>query len=849
MQRTGLAAAVERLEMSGRPWPWLLVSWLAFVLLRNIIEGALGPTHMIGFTPLAAESSLMVLDHFVLFYASVFLSITLVLSLLTGERADRVVRASIPAWIIVLLPPLLDFLVTSGAGYHISYVLGLDGVLLTFFDPRVAIERISPGQRVEVALACLLASAYVAVKTRSWWRTPAAFVLVYLVIGLHGVLPSVFARLAWWMRYGLAGAAAPEALTAAGGYAGAAAAAAYDAAFRSGGIVVEESRKLALLFLVVATALGWIVYRRAAPRSEAAFRRGFRPLRAFHYMGMTTFGVAFGWMLFVGEGVRLGTGGDTLGILGSILATLFAFLSSVSLNDLCDEEADRISGEERPLALGKASRRQVRNEGIIFAALSLLYAINVGYVTFLLVLLCLGISFLYSSPPVRLKRVPVVSTLLLGLMSYLAALVGFSALAGEHAMALFPSTVGWLLVLSFAAAFTVKDLKDIEGDRATGTVTIPVLFGPRAGRLIVAGLVLAAYFLAPALLPYGLLIWPALFLGIASAVVVLLSEHRREDGLLLTAYLGFAFLVALLIVGNPETVMPEREPRAKARGAELRARRAEAFGEWTGAADGYGTAVAALATPAPDLLVRAGVAAYRAGRHEDAVRHLGRALTHDPTSPVAREYLMAAEIVRGETGRALAIAAESADMGIAPASFRVHEGDLAAESGHARRAVRAYEAALRLGAPAAETRVRLASQLESMGQVERAEDELEAAALVSPRTAAVADALGRFRLRCGDPSDAVAHLMLATELEPGHALFWNNLGAALRMTGAPEQALAVLGRAIELDPGLADAYYNRGLAYEALGRADDAMREYLLAMETDPAFAPARQRIGALSAQ
>lgn len=846
MPRERLSATVDRLETSTPRWPWLLVTWLTFIALRNLIEGVLGPSHAIGFTYFESQSALMVLDHFVLFYASIFLTLTLVLSALTGEKADRVVRVMVPAWGIVLLPPVIDFIWTSGAGYHISYVLGLENVLVEFFDPRVALARISPGQRVEVALACLLAASYVGLKTRRWWRGFVAFIVVYLAIGLHGVLPSLFARLAWWMKHDLAGAGIPVALTAAGGFAGSAAAAAYDAAFKSGGIVLEESRKLALLFLTTGTMLGWAVYRRAAPVSERAFRFGFRPLRTLHYVGMTTFGLAFGWMLFGGEGVRLGSGGDTLGVLGAMLATLFAFLASVALNDLCDEEADKRSGEPRPLALGKTSRRETTIQSIAFATLSILFAINVGYATFLVIALCLGLSFIYSAPPIRLKRVPIVSTLVLGIISYVAAVAGFSALAGERAFALFPPAVGWLLVLSFAAAFTVKDLKDIDGDRATGTITIPILFGPRAGRVIIAGLVLAGYLLAPFLLPYGLLIWPALVLGIASAVVVLRSEGRREDGLLLTAYLAFAFLIALLIVGNPETMMPDGNPLVAARGAELRARELEEFELWADAADAYEVALTPLATPTPLVLVHAGIAAYRAGRAH-GLPMLETAVERAPTSSLAREYVVAAANEAGELEHALAAATEAANLGIRPEFFRAHEGVLAGAAGRHHRAVRAYEAALRLGAANAETRIRLADLLERSGELEAAERQLGLAAYRNPRSASVADAMGRMRLRRGDADGSIAHFIHATGLEPSNGLYWNNLGAALRTAGEYERSLAALETARVLAPRLPDVYWNRGMSLEAIGRADDAMPQYLLALEIDPSFAAARDRLAHLS--
>lgn len=847
MFRDRVTANIDRLETSTLPWPWLLATWLSFIVLRNLLEGVLGPSHSIGFTYFASQSALMVLDHFVLFYASVFMAVTLILSSLTGERIDRVIRVSVPVWIIVLLPPLVDFLLTFGEGYRISYILSLEGVLVEFFDPRTALERISPGQRIEVVLACALAGAYVRMKTKRWWSAVLAFALVYLAIGLHGVLPSLFSRLAWWMRHDLAGASVPVGLTAAGGYAGSAAAAAYDAAFRSGGIVLEESRKLALLFLTVGTILGWTAYGRAAPASERAFRFGFRPLRALHFVGMAMFGFAFGWMLFAGEGVRLGSGGDTLGMLGALLAVLFAFLASVALNDLCDAEGDRTSGEPRPYALGMVTRRELLVQAGVFATLALLFAINVSYATFLIIALSMGLSLLYSSPPVRLKRVPILATLILGVLSYLAAVAGFSALAGERAFVLFPASVGWLLVLAFTAAFTAKDLKDFFGDRATGTVTIPTLLGPRAGRFVTALLVLVGYLLAPLFLPYGLLIWPALALGVASAVVVLRSEGRREDGLLLTAYLAFAFLVALLIVGNPETVVPDGSPVVAAHAAEFRAREHEAFGRWNDATDAYAVALEPLAAPTHRLLLQAGMAAYRAGRFDDAIARLEEAVDRTPTSPLGREHLIAAHRAVGNEGRALSLAAETANLGIRPRFFRAHEGALARDLGLHDRAVRAYRSALRLGAPAGETRVRLAELFEESGDIEAARRQLELASLAAPLSAAVADAVGRFHLRRGDAVGAVAHSIRATELDPANGLYWNNLGAALRGSSSYEQALAALDTAQRLSPRLPDIYVNRGLILEALGEPEDAMRQYLLALEIDPGLAPARDRLSDVS--
>ncbi|MCK4409597.1 MAG: hypothetical protein KAW67_05900, partial [Candidatus Eisenbacteria sp.] len=349
--KRNLTTAIEDAERSRLPWGYLLITFLALVLARNLLEGALGPNGSIGFVHFSSPSALMVLDHFVFFYGSLYLSFALVLSVLTRERIGRVMRVVTPAWALLLIPPVLDYILTGGEGMEITYVLELRPVVLRFFDPRVSFETISPGQRVEILGACLLAAAYVRLKTRSWARGVAGFIAIYLVLALHGVLPSLVARASW-------------ALTRA---AAASAEFAYLTAFKSGGLVADESRKLALVFFLTTVALGWLAFRRHSPEKERAMRRNVRPLRSLHYIGMVAFGIAFGWVLFSRAGVEFAGAGDVLGILATCLATLFAFQASVAINDLFDEEGDRVSEGARPLVSGALKRRDLVGQAVVFS--------------------------------------------------------------------------------------------------------------------------------------------------------------------------------------------------------------------------------------------------------------------------------------------------------------------------------------------------------------------------------------------------------------------------------------------------------------------------------------------------
>ncbi len=820
-----LTGIIEDAERSTLPWGYVAATFLAMVFARNLLEGALGPSGVVGFVYFASPSSLMVLDHFALFYTSLFLSFALILSALTRERVGAVMRVMTPAWALLLLPPVLDYVLTSGQGMKITYLLELRPVVLRFFDPRASFESVSPGQRVEILGACLLAATYVRLKTRSWAKATAGFLAIYVALALHGVLPSLFAR----GSLAFTGAAATAEF-------------AYFSVFRAGGVVADESRKLALLFLLSSSALAWFAYRRHAPAKAAALVRSVRPLRALHYLALASFGIAFGWVLFSRYGVEFAGPGDALGMLAACLATFCAFHASVAVNDLFDEEGDRVSGERRPLVEGTLTRRDLTAQGLVFSAAALLLALNVKYSTFLFMTLALVLSFVYSAPPLRLKRFPFVSSLTLGLVSLAACLVGFSLYAEERALALFPSPMAWVIVLSFGLGFAAKDIKDVEGDEATGVRTLPVLLGPTSGRVAVAALVFLGYLSVAVLLPYRVLAVPAVLLGLGSAATVLAWRKPQLAELLLAVCLLFTAAVAFVALRDMTPLLERTASAASQReagAAEFRASTAEARSDWASASAGFAEA-ARVFEDDPDVQLRAGATLFQQGRYGEALPYLALAADLDRSSPVALEYLVKAEFESNRAESADWLSYEAIRDGIRPGVFYAAWGEQRMAEGKPGVAAVLFERALRLGRPELPTRIRIADGLLAADQPIRARTQYRIAVENRPSSAEARDALGRCLAATGEPEQATRQLEEAVRLEPGNALYWNNLGAAFRMAGHYEESLRAVDEAARLDPRAPEPYYNRGLTLDALDRTSEARRQYLLALELDPLHAPAR---------
>jgi 4-hydroxybenzoate polyprenyltransferase len=161
----------------------------------------------------------------------------------------------------------------------------------------------------------------------------------------------------------------------------------------------------------------------------------------------------------------------------AVLAAAVLNAGSNGLNQVCDLENDRINKPHRPLPTGKMTMRQAWTFIALayFAALAMVAVVNVE--TFSIYLTAALATVAYSAPPVRLKRDPVGSNLIIALIrGELLKVAGWAAVATVlHSLE--PWYIGFIYFVFLSGATTTKDFADIEGDRAAGCITLPVRFG------------------------------------------------------------------------------------------------------------------------------------------------------------------------------------------------------------------------------------------------------------------------------------------------------------------------------------------------------------------------------------
>ena len=206
-------------------------------------------------------------------------------------------------------------------------------------------------------------------------------------------------------------------------------------------------------------------------------------------------------------------------LIGVVLAGPLVCGTSQALNDWFDREVDAINEPLRPIPSGRVPLRWGLGIATGWTALSLIAASALGRWGLGAAIVGLVLSWAYSAPPIRLKR-----NGWWGNSAVAACYEGLPWFTGAAVMAgAFPSLRVLAAAILYSAGahgiMTLNDFKSVEGDRATGIRSLPVLLGEgRAAR--VACLIMAVPQFAMIVL---LLFWERPYPAIGVATLLLIQ--------------------------------------------------------------------------------------------------------------------------------------------------------------------------------------------------------------------------------------------------------------------------------------------------------------------------------------
>lgn len=181
--------------------------------------------------------------------------------------------------------------------------------------------------------------------------------------------------------------------------------------------------------------------------------------------------------------------------LGTAMAALLNAASN-ALNQIYDLDVDRVNKPERALPSGRISVGEAMALTLVFflAAMALAWLVNLQ--CFLLALAAAVLTTAYSAPPLRTKARGIWANITIAIpRGVLLKVAGWSCV--RSVMAPEPWFIGLIFGLFLLGASSTKDYADIEGDRAGGCRTLPIIYGVRKSAWMISPFFVFPFLLMP----------------------------------------------------------------------------------------------------------------------------------------------------------------------------------------------------------------------------------------------------------------------------------------------------------------------------------------------------------------
>ena len=236
----------------------------------------------------------------------------------------------------------------------------------------------------------------------------------------------------------------------------------------------------------------------------------------------------------------------------SLASIIFAWLFSVVSNNMADIKIDTISNPNRPSVSRAIPIGKYKLISSLLLYLSLFTSLIVSWKLLFIISIFIGSYYLYSMPPFRFKRIPLFSKLFIGFNTLIILIFGYEyyslfslAIAEPHTINLFlvnfPASLYAIFLIGFSLCSNFIDLKDFEGDKFAGIITLPGLLGIKLAKIIIGLLFLLLYLLLYFEVPELPYFIPLSMIGLFQAYAFLRSKFNEK-------LIFYSYLLSLIIV-------------------------------------------------------------------------------------------------------------------------------------------------------------------------------------------------------------------------------------------------------------------------------------------------------------
>lgn len=520
-------ASVEAITTNYALWA---VSFASLIFGRLLVDNWIG-----GFANHSLQFLFYEFTHTFFFFLFSFLVFLPIIAFFGKTSISAASNILLFGFLVVLTPPIIDTLIAGGPNFVSFYVfdslVGLGHRYLTLFGDNPYFG-ITYGVRIEVVITTILFGIYTYFKTNNPLRALAASLTTYSVLFVLGSFPS-------WLTFIILG-------------------------FQKSIFVINDvdiarvfispptffnrsdfdfisalNIKMSLIAAPLTLILVIINIKRYFPEKFSALVGNVRFPQLVYSSGLVCIGIALGLVL-TNTDVSFSLF-ELLAVLNLCLAANFAWLASTITNDIFDQKIDAVTNVSRPLPKNIFSVSEYRAIGNTFFFASIVFSAMVSFRAMLFFIVYQAISWMYSAWPLRLKRFPLVATLFAAIANFLVLVIGFSLVSPDGTINNLPSSIIILFILVSIVFISVKDFKDVVGDKEDGVYTIPVLFGEQWGKIIVGSGILLSYIFSTIIFHEPKLFLSAFLFGSLSFWAVQKSTDKE------TSFLSYRKLPGIIL--------------------------------------------------------------------------------------------------------------------------------------------------------------------------------------------------------------------------------------------------------------------------------------------------------------
>ncbi len=507
-----LEEKIRIVEESKIPLRYFFLTFIFAVIIRNFLEASLYHD----FHSMSAVFNLDTVIHFFSSYIALGLGITLLLYFAVDKPILKVFKVVMPTFLILIVAPLVDFskhLVTGKAGIHIGYITESDLSSLFFryvtffgnFESRS--YGVTTGMKIEILLIILLGSVYILISCSSKIKAVVFAFLMYSLIFWGGIaFPSVLR-----LTFPIVGL----------------------------GDLIVSPAVITQMFFLLSVALGTIILYLHDKQGFISIIKDVRPFRLLHYELMFILGMVLA-LKVTGKPFQFSS--QIIKIVLIVVTIALAWLYSVFVNNIEDIEIDRITNEDRPLISGNMKIETYQKLSWVLLGSLIVIAYTVDIVYLFLILTFVAGYFIYSAPPLRLKKVLILSKTLIALCSLVLVVTGYWMI--NYSLSSFPSIVVVIVMLGFTLLINFIDIKDYEGDKEAGIKTLPVLMGLKKSKVVIGIAFIATYLSGYFILKNFYMILPLALIGCLEFYLIN-KEDYDERSVFIVYIISLLFLIIM----------------------------------------------------------------------------------------------------------------------------------------------------------------------------------------------------------------------------------------------------------------------------------------------------------------